>query len=192
MAEPAQQRATYEDVLKAPENMVAEIIDGNLILSPRPAGPHRNAASALGVLLGGPFGFGRGGPGGWILLDEPELHFGDDILVPDLAAWRRDRLPAVPDEPYFTLVPDWVCEVLSPGTTRTDRADKLRIYAREGVSHTWLVDPRQRTLEVFRLEGGRWLLLGVHRDDAVLPVEPFAAVDLELGLLWADVARSEA
>jgi len=190
MGQPARPRATYEDVLRAPEQVVAEIIDGELILSPRPGGPHSAAASILGGLLIGPFGLGRGGPGGWILLDEPELHLGDDILVPDVAGWRRERLPAVPDAPYFTLAPDWICEVLSERTARTDRADKLTIYARQSVAHAWLVDPRQRTLEVFRQERGRWVLLGVHRDEAVVRVEPFDAIELELGLLWANVARS--
>jgi Uma2 family endonuclease len=188
VADAARRKATYQDVLAAPRHLVAEIIDGELRLSPRPAKPHAAAATALGEELGPPFKRGRGGPGGWIILFEPELHLGDDILVPDLAGWRRERLPHLTDElPYFTLAPDWVCEVLSRSSSKTDRADKLPIYAREQVKHAWLVDPIDRTLEVLRLDGGRWSILAVHRDEQVVHAEPFEALGLELGVLWADV-----
>lgn len=191
MAEAARRRATYEDLLAAPADRVAEIIDGDLRLFPRPALPHAAAASALGEELGPPFKRGRGGPGGWILVDEPELHLGSDVLVPDLAGWRRDRLPVLPAEPFIKLAPDWVCEVLSASTAKTDRADKLPIFARESVGHAWLVDPMQRTLEVLRLEASHWVLLGVFKDDALVRAEPFDAFELHLGTLWADVARTE-
>jgi Uma2 family endonuclease len=189
MAEPARRIATYQDVLDAAPDTVAEVIAGELRLQPRPAKPHARAASRLGARLDGPFDLGEGGPGGWLILDEPELHLGPDIVVPDLAGWRRERMPELAaDEPYFTLPPDWVCEVLSPGTYATDRADKLPIYARERVVHAWLVEPLQRTLEVFRLEGGaHWLLLGTWRGAARVRAEPFDAVELDLSLLWADV-----
>jgi Uma2 family endonuclease len=187
MSKPAKRFATYEDVLAAPRHLVAEIVDGELRLQPRPALPQAAAASALGEELGPPFKRGRGGPGGWLLLFEPELHFGADILVPDLAGWRRERLPHVGDEAFLTLAPDWVCEVLSASTARHDRADKLRIYARQGVPHAWLVDPLARTLEVLRREGDRWLLLDVHKDDARVRAEPFDAIELDLAILWADV-----
>lgn len=188
MADAARRNATYEDLQAAPRHKVAEIIAGELRLSPRPAKPHAAAASALGEELGPPFKRGRGGPGGWILLDEPELHLREDILVTDLAGWRRERLPVLTnDEPFFTLPPDWVCEVLSRATSRSDRSEKLPIYAREGVSHAWLVDPLDRTLEVLRLDGGRWSILAVHRDDERIRAEPFDAIELELGVLWADV-----
>jgi Uma2 family endonuclease len=186
----ARRRATYQDVLDAPPPKVAQIIDGELIVLPRPAAPHASASSKLGWALGPPFdrkGGSPAGPGGWILLFEPELHLGDDILVPDLAAWRRERMPSVPDAAYFTLAPDWVCEVLSPSTAKLDRARKVPIYAREEVAHVWLVDPAARTLEVMRREGPRWLLVGVWSDDARPRAEPFDAIDLELGALWADV-----
>lgn len=186
MADPARRRASYADVLSAPRHLVAEIIDGDLRLNPRPALPHAAAASALGEELGPPFKRGRGGPGGWILVDEPELHLGSDILVPDLAGWRRERLPVLPSEPFLTLAPDWVCEVLSPRTMKADRADKLPIYAREGVRHAWLIDPIARLLEVLRLDGRSWTLLDVHKDDARVRAEPFEAFELELGVLWAD------
>jgi Uma2 family endonuclease len=191
MADPARRRATYADVLSAPPHVVAELIHGVLHTHPRPASPHAAAASALGEELGPPFKRGRGGPGGWILLDEPELHFDEFVLVPDLAGWRRQRMPAVPNVPYFTLAPDWICEVLSKSTAKTDKSEKLPIYAEYRVSHAWLVDPILRTLDVLRLENGRWSILATHKDDARIRAEPFDAIELELGILWADVELSE-
>jgi Uma2 family endonuclease len=134
--------------------------------------------------LGSPFHRGRGGPGGWIILDEPELHLGADVLVPDLAGWRRERLPEVPDAAFFELAPDWACEVLSPSTSLLDRRRKLPIYAREGVAHVWLVDPKARSVEVFRLSEGSYLYVAVHGEDERVRLEPFAAVELELSALW--------
>lgn len=185
MGDPAKRRATYEDLLRVPEHLVAEIIDGELVTQPRPASAHALAASVLGADLGTPFHRGKGGPGGWILLYEPELHLHGDVLVPDFAGWRRERMPEVPDAAAFELAPDWVCEVLSPSTAATDRTGKLPLYARERVRHLWLVDPAARTLEACRLEAGRWLLLGAWRDNAKVRAEPFDAVELELGALWA-------
>ena len=190
MGGPGKKEASYVDVLNAPPNKVAEIIHGELVLSPRPAGPHTAAATALTEELGPPFKRGRGGPGGWIILAEPELHLGRDVLVPDLAGWRRETMPAVANEPYFTVRPDWVCEVLSPSTERYDRAAKMSLYASAGVTHAWLVNPLQRTLEILRLSSatpGQWSALGVHHDDAKVRAEPFAALELELSILWRDV-----
>ena len=180
-------RATYQDVLDAPEHLVAEIIDGDLRLSPRPSGPHTSAASQLGIVLGPPFSRGSGGPGAWIILDEPELHLGDDIVVPDLAGWRRERLPYVPDEAYFTLAPDWVCEVLSPSTRVHDRSEKLPIYARAGIQRVWFVNAPVRTLEVMRLHEGKWLIVDILRGDVKVRAEPFDAIELDLALVWADL-----
>lgn len=187
MAEPVRRKATYEDVLAAPKHLIAEIIDGDLSLQPRPAGRHAAVASALGEELGPPFKRGRGGPGGWLILDEPELHLSSDILVPDLAGWRRERLPRVCDEAYFELPPDWVCEVLSPSTEKQDRTAKLSIYAREAVPNAWLINPVQRTREVLRLTSEGWLTLAVHHDEQRVRAEPFDAIELDLGVLWADL-----
>lgn len=188
MVDPAPRRATYDDVRRAPPHLVAELVDGVLHLSPRPAKPHTVASSALGEELGPPFKRGRGGPGGWIILDEPEVHLGEDVVVPDLGGWRRERMPTITNDlPYFTIAPDWVCEVLSPSTTRLDRAEKLPLYARAEVRHVWLVDPLARSLEVLRLEGGRWLLLGTYTDAARVRAEPFEVFELELAVLWQDV-----
>src|SRR5260370_10281350 len=159
MGDPAKRRAPYEDLLAVPNTMIAEIINGVLHTQARPASPHARAASTLGVELGGPFDRGRGGPGGWILLFEPELHLHGDVLVPDYTGWRRTRMPTMPEAAAFELAPDWVCEVLSKGSVATDRSEKMPIYAREKVPFLWLVDPLARLLEVYRLEGGRSLQL---------------------------------
>jgi Uma2 family endonuclease len=185
MADPPKRRATYQDVLDAPEHVIAEIVDGELRLSPRPAIPHTGAASSLGFLLGPPFQFGDGGPGGWIICVEPELHLGEDVLVPDLAGWRTERLPTLPRDAFFTIAPDWVCEVLSPSTAAMDRAEKLPIYAANQIGHAWIVDPRQQTLDAMRLQDGKWLLVGVHRGHARARAEPFDAIEIDLGKLWA-------
>jgi Uma2 family endonuclease len=179
-------RATYADLEALPDNMVGELVAGTLYASPRPAAPHAFASSHLGVLLGGPFDHGRGGPGGWRILNEPELHFGEDVLVPDLAGWRRERMPVRPRTAAFMLAPDWVCEVLSPLTRALDRAVKLPVYAREGVNHVWLVDAESRTLEVFRREEDRYTLLVTHTGLTNVRAEPFDAIELELDFLWGD------
>ena len=177
-------RATYQDVLDAPAHRVAEIVDGALYTHPRPAMPHALASSALGNDLGNPFQFGRGGPGGWWIIDEPELHLDEDILVPDLAGWRRERMPDYPDTAYVTLAPDWVCEVLSASTRRLDLQEKRPVYAREGVGHLWLVDPADRTLEAFELHDGQWLLIASAKDDDPVSIRPFDAITFSLGDLW--------
>ena len=177
-------RATYQDVLDAPAHRVAEIVDGTLYTHPRPAPPHAVASSRLGFDLGGPFDRGRGGPGGWWIIDEPELHLGEDILVPDLAGWRRERMVELPDTAYFTLAPDWVCEVLSASTRRLDLHEKRPVYAREGVPYLWLVDPVDRTLEAFELHDGQWLLIASAKDDDPVSIRPFDAITFSLGDLW--------
>ncbi|MFO0619408.1 MAG: Uma2 family endonuclease [Polyangiaceae bacterium] len=188
----AKKRATYQDVLDAPPHHTAQILFGTLHVMPRPRARHAVATAALGAELGAAFGRKRRAPGGWVLLDEPELHLGDDpdVVVPDLAGWRRERMPEVPDVAAFTLAPDWICEVLSPGTERIDRGEKMDIFAREGVRHAWLVEPRRKYLEVFRLEVSagvaRWLRIALHAGDAVVHAEPFEELALQLDLLWTD------
>jgi Uma2 family endonuclease len=188
MAVLARKPATYADVLAAPRERVAELVEGELLVSPRPGGPHAAAASALLEELGPPFKRARGGPGGWILLFEPELHLGPDVLVPDLAGWRRERLPEITNEvPYFELAPDWVCEVLSTTTSQLDRTKKLPLYARAGVPSVWLVDPIARVLEVLVFEREKYVIDGAYADSARVRAVPFDAVELDLSLLWADV-----
>jgi len=183
---PFDRPATYEDLAALPDIVVAEILDGELYSSPRPAPRHTVAGSRIGSELVGPFDRGVGGPGGWWILLEPELHLGRDVVVPDWAGWRRSRMPRVPETAHFPLAPDWVCEILSPSTAMIDRTKKLRIYAREQVTHAWLIDPIARTLEVLRLENGRWTLLATHVGAEVVRAEPFTEIELELASLWAD------
>ncbi len=181
-------RATYADVEAAPPDTIAELIDGELTLMPQPGGPHVGAASDLGGLLIGPFRLGRGGPGGWIIYHEPELRLGEDVLVPDLAGCRAERLGDAPGASFVRVPPDWVCEVLSPSTHRRDRVRKMPVYARAGVAFAWLVDPRERTLEAYRLDGGLWVRLGAWADDDTAAIPPFEAVPLELRWLWSSGA----
>lgn len=186
MSDPEKKRATYQDVLDAPPHKNAEIINGTLHLWPRPGIPHANVASVIGGELYAPFGRGRGGPGGWIILDEPELHFGDDVLIPDLAGWRRERLPHLADVPYFTLPPDWICEVLSRSTEKVDRLEKMPNYAAAGVAHAWLVHPAHRSVEVFRLHDGKWMAIASYTDSVRARIEPFDAIEIDLDALWTD------
>jgi Uma2 family endonuclease len=179
--------ATYEDIEALPAGWVGEILGDELVASPRPAMPHLRVAWALSILLGPASDLGEPGPGGgWWLLNEPELHLGRDVVVPDLAGWRRDRLPVPPfmDEPYSTVAPDWVCEVLSPSTEHVDRKRKLPLYHREGVSHVWLIDPRTRILEIYRRQARDWLHVVSHSGDGDVRAEPFDGLSLTLGSLW--------
>jgi Uma2 family endonuclease len=187
MANP-KRRATYEDLTRVPEWKVAELIEGELIVGPRPALPHGYTGTTIvaDVLtsFGGPPGTPER-PGGWWIFYEPELHLGDDVLVPDLAGWRRDRLPEVPRTAFFTNAPDWVCEVISPSTGTIDRGRKMRIYAREGSAHLWFVDPLARTLETYRLDAEhRWIVANNFGGDDVVRAEPFDAVELALDRWW--------
>jgi len=184
MADERPPRALYDELVALPENVIGEIIGGQLVTQARPAIPHAYAATNLSAELNGPFHRGRGGPGGWILLYEPELHLRADVLVPDLAGWRIERMPEVPETPAVRLAPDWVCEVLSPSTAAIDRADKLPIYAREGVRHAWLLDPIGRALEVLALDGDGGRLVATWRGSAVVRAVPFDAIELELAALW--------
>jgi Uma2 family endonuclease len=184
MTAPAKRRAAYADLAAVPAHLVAEIIDGELVTHPRPVPKHVLAANRLYFELTGPFDFGRDGPGGWIFAIEPELHLGEQVVVPDLAGWRRERLPALPDTAYIETAPDWVCEVLSPSTERYDRIAKRRIYAEAGVPHLWLLDPRSQLLEVFALDGQNWRLAGTYQGADNVGGPPFEAISFALSALF--------
>jgi Uma2 family endonuclease len=183
-AKPLKKGATYDDLLRVPEHYVAEMFDGELYASPRPAVPHARAAGVLLTKLSVAFDLGDA-PGGWLILIEPEIHFGNDVLVPDLAGWRRERLPSVPNDAFLTLSPDWICEVVSPSTETIDRGRKLGIYAREGVAHAWLVDPLRQSLEVLALESGSLVEIEEYHGNVRVRARPFDAVALELRALWS-------
>ena len=179
-------QAAYSALEALPMGWVGEIVDEELVASPRPAPGQARAAFMLGVELGERLDPRRGGSGRWCFLRAPELRLGRDVLVPDLAGWRRDRLTEAPtpDEPFLTLAPDWICEVLTPSTAALDRTRKLPAYARAGVSHVWLVDPAAHTLEVFQRVKRGWLLVDTSEGDAIVRAEPFTSHPLELSSLW--------
>ncbi|MCJ2011847.1 Uma2 family endonuclease [Methylobacterium sp. J-076] len=184
MAEAAIRLATYADLVAVPDHLVAEIIDGVLETHPRPRPRHAMAASDLSTALGPPFRHGRGGPGGWIFMMEPELHLGSHVVVPDLAGWRRERMPAEPDAAFIETPPDWACEIISPSTARLDRGAKRRIYGEARIPHLWLLDPGEGALEAFSLTGGQWLLLGAVVRGETVAMPPFDAVPFPLDDLF--------
>jgi Uma2 family endonuclease len=185
--QPAESYSLYDQLIALPEGLTGEILNGQLHAQPRPAVPHIRAESVLQIEIGGPFDRGRGGPGGWWILVEPEIHFVRDreVCVPDLAGWRRARLPRLPRDQRFEVVPDWVCEILSPSTESKDRQIKMPIYARYGVGFAWLVDPLEQTLEAFALEQQNWRELGSWKGEETVAVPPFDAVRLALRNLWS-------
>jgi len=182
--------ATLRDLDDLPEDVVAHIVDGDLVVHPRPDPPHTEAASELGWMLVGPFRHGVNGPGGWVILDEPKILFGSQLLIPDLAGWRKEHFPSIRKGPY-TVGPDWVCEILSPSTRRFDRSTKLPIYARAGVSHALILDPDVQTLEVLRLHEGRWLITDVFEGRGKVRAEPFEAIELDLSLVWGEAVPED-
>lgn len=176
--------ATYADIEALPENMVGEILYGALHTHPRPAPRLLMATASLLYELGERFDWKCPDPERWLLLREPELHLGPHVIVPDLAGWRRERMPKLPETAWFETPPDWICEVLSPSTARVDRTDRLAIYAAFKVAHAWYVDPEQRTLEVFALSGDKWLIAATFKDADPVTAAPFEAHTFALDGLW--------
>ncbi len=185
MAEPAKRNATYDDLRSVPPHLVAEIVFGNLVTQPRPATAHIFSATSLSEELVGPFQKGRGGgPGGWVFGEEPELHLGPHVVVPDLAGWRRERMSHLPATAFIEQAPDWICELLSPSTLAHDRGAKRRIYGAYGVRHLWFLDPVVRLLEVFSLRDAEWVLVDTFVDDTTVCAPPFEAITFPLAALW--------
>ncbi len=186
MSSLAATETAYDRLMALPDNRVGEIISGQLYTQPRPAGPHAVACTTLAAEIHRPYQRGRGGPGGWWIVVEPELHFVRDteVLVPDIAGWRRERLPQPPRDQRFEVVPAWVCEVLSPSTAKKDRVLKLPLYARYSVAYLWLLDPLVRTLETFALHDGQWTVIGLFKDEEVVTAAPFTDLALDLSALW--------
>ena len=182
----AQKYSLYDQLIALPETLTGEILNGQLHTQPRPSGPHALAGSSLGYELFGPFQKGRGGPGGWWIIDEPEIHFilDTEVTVPDLAGWKRERMPVIPSGHRFEVVPDWVCEIVSPSTESKDREIKMPLYAKYGVQYAWLINPATRTLEAFELQDGTWTDLGNFSGDDLVAVAPFDAITIALSNLW--------
>lgn len=187
MSRPAHIQCLYEAIEALPEGVIGELINGQLHTQPRPAGPHALVASNLGADLINPFSRGRGGPGGWWIIDEPEAHFirNKELVVPDVAGWRRERMPSVPEDQRFEVVPDWVCEVLSPSTASKDREVKMPLYARYGVDYAWIIDPRTRCLQAFERRGEDWFEVATFGSGEAICAPPFQAVTLEADAPWS-------
>ena len=180
------QTRIYDKILALPETLVGEIINGELVVSPRPSGPHLLAASVLNRRIGSPFSDGIGGPGGWWILEGPELEFEDEVqhYVPDLAGWRKERLPQIPTGHIFTVEPDWVCEIISPSSRSYDRVSKSNTYAKHGVGYYWLIDPDAKSVEAFKLDRGAWRKVGAFAGTDKMRAEPFELIEIDLGWLW--------
>jgi len=184
MTDQIKKKTVYDDLYNLPENMIGEIIDGELVASPRPSIEHIHAGATLGNELGHPYSLGRGGPGGWVIYPEPEIAFGSDILVPDLAGWRKERFLRPKGQNWITVIPDWICEIVSPSSVRIDRIKKLGIYAQHKVSYFWLIDPLAKTVDVMGLSDGKWLLLAVYGENDKVRAEPFTEIEIDLAGLW--------
>lgn len=183
--EPARKAPTLADLDALPSHIKGEIIEGVLYTMTRPRGRHQRTGLAIGGELRGPFDLGRNGPGGWWILPEPGIELPNTPEIsPDLAGWRRERLPTLPDDGPLRVVPDWVCEILSPSTRRHDLLVKKPYYARIGVGHHWLIDLAAQTLTSYRLEGTRWVELAVYGDEREVRIEPFADVALDVAAWW--------
>lgn len=182
----APKASLYDQLVVLPEGLTGEIINGQLRTQPRPAWPHALVSSRLGADIEGPYGRGRGGPGGWWIIDEPEVHFELDteVIVPDSAGWRKERMPTPPLGHKVEVVPDWICEIFSPSTKSTDREEKMPLYAFYKVQFAWLIDPKTHTLEAYHLVDSAWKPLGIYRDDDTVAVEPFDAIVVHLSDLW--------
>lgn len=178
--------ALYRRLEALPETQIGEILRGDVVASPRPAPRHAKAIIALGNKIYDPYDQGQGGPGGWRIFSEPEVHLRSEVVVPDLAGWRRERMPDFPEAAAIDLPPDWVCEILSPNSKRRDRVIKRAIYAEHGVSFLWFIDPVERMLDVLELTEQGWLIDAIYAENDVARARPFDAIDLPLADLWPD------
>jgi Uma2 family endonuclease len=186
MAEPARRPATWEELLATPDDgRIYEVLAGNLEAQPRPRPSHGRTQALLAGELSGPFDRGRGGPGGWWLVIEPDVELdAHNIVAPDIAGWRRERMPVFTDERPIAVRPDWICEVVSPSNRRRDRGPKADLYQRVGVPHYWILDSEERTLEAFENRSAAWVRLGAWSDGDSARIPPFDAISLEVGGLF--------
>jgi Uma2 family endonuclease len=192
--DPARKVAVYEDLFSLPEDVKAEILGGAIVTMPSPLPRHSRPQRSLSRYVGGPFDDddGTGGPGGWWILLEVDVRLArHDVVRPDLAGWRRERLPDPGDVRPIEVVPDWVCEILSPSTTARDHVYKRRLYASRGVKHDWLVDPEARVLEASELRDGLWLEVGSYDEESIARIPPFEAVEIPIGKLFLPRAAPE-
>jgi Uma2 family endonuclease len=186
MSETARRRATWDDLVRAPDDgRTYEILDGELEAMPRPLPRHNRAQALLVGDIGGPYDRGRGGPGGWWILIEPDVLLEPHgSFVPDVVGWRRARMPTLQESRPITTVPDWICEITSPKDRGRDRVRKANLYLRAGLPHYWILDPEQRTLEAFAAREKAWLRLGGWTDGDAPRIPPFEEIEIDVaGLL---------
>jgi len=182
--------ATYQDILDAPDDMRAEVVNGELHLLPRAAPRHQRFSFLFGNALETSLRDRKSGHSGWVFIPDTNVHLSDhDICGPDIAGWRVETMPDVPETAHITIRPDWVCEIISPSSERLDRHDKFAMYANFGIPYYWIVDHRNRLVEAYALEQGRWVAIGVGSNDDAISFAPFDTIGLELGRLWPDGAR---
>ena len=186
-------RPTLADLDALPPGIVGEIIEGVLYTMTKPRARHQRTGTGIGGDLRGPFDLGRGGPGGWWIITEPGLELPNDTkeISPDVAGWRRERMPELPVDEPIRVVPDWVCEILSKTTRRHDQLVKLPYYAKVGVAYAWVVDLEARVLTAHRLEAGAWRAIATHSEETEVRIEPFDAVPLNLADWWPPAAPDE-
>lgn len=186
---PSTKPPTLADLDALPPGVVGEIIDGVLYTMTKPRMRHQRTMLKIGGGVAAPFDDGIGGPGGWWIIPEPGIELPDTPeIAPDVAGWRRDRMPEMPIDEPIRIVPDWVCEILSPTTRRHDLLVKLPYYAKVGVAYHWLVDLEGRTVTAQRLDSGRWTTLGVYCDETDARIEPFDVVPLHVASWWPPAA----
>lgn len=177
--------ATYADLLALPEDVKAEVLAGEVVAQASPVFEHSYVQAALLELLRGPFERQRGGPGGWWIVADIDVRLSEhDVVRPDVVGWRRERLPSPWGMRPIDVVPDWICEVLSPNGVKRDRVFKMHLYAHQGVPHYWLIDPSAGTLEAYALERGSWRVAATYDRTAIARIPPFEAIELVVGDLF--------
>lgn len=152
------------------------------------------ATSILGGLLVGPFQLGLGGPGGWLILDKPEIHFDEDVLIPDLAAWSAGRAPRPTEELYTTIIPDWVCEIDTACTEGRSFSQRMNAYARAGVRFMWLLDSDLKNIDLLTLNSqSQWALNGAYSismGHRRIRGAPFDSIEIDIATLFGGAATS--
>jgi Uma2 family endonuclease len=190
MTKPSPSAPTLADLDALPPGIVGEIINGVLYTMTKPRMRHQRTSTGIGGDLRVPFDLGRGGPGGWWIVAEPGIELPNTPEIsPDVAGWRRERMPEMPGDEPIRVVPDWVCEILSKTTQRHDLLVKLPYYAEVGVAHAWTVDLEARVLTAHRLESRHWVTIGTYSNETEARIVPFDAVPLNVADWWPPAPR---
>ena len=192
-AERQRPTTTVDEWLREPAEKRYELIDGDLIEKAAPDFSHGSAQAGLIAHLHPWFHQRDGGdrPGGWWIASEVDVVLDDNGFRPDIAGWRRERVPEMPKTRPVRVRPDWICEIVSESNATTDTIKKLRRYHQAGVPHYWLLDPATRTLAVYRhaAEGYQSVLVAEAGETA--RAEPFEAIELRIAALFGDERGDE-